>query len=71
MRTATTRLGIPALGLLFVCSLALGDETPRLEVPFTDLQTHRSREDRFLAAVDSDPVLSRVPLVYILGPEAP
>jgi len=40
-----------------------------LEVPFTDLQTHRSREDRFMAAVDSDPVLSRVPLVYILGPE--
>ncbi len=42
-----------------------------LEVPFTDLQTHRSREDRFLAAVRSDPVLSRVPLVYIVGPEAP
>lgn len=41
-----------------------------LEVPFVDLGTHRSLEARFMAAVDSDPVLARVPLVYVLGPEA-
>jgi hypothetical protein len=37
-------------------------------VPFSDLAEHRSREARFLAAVDIDPLLSRVPLVYVLGP---
>ncbi|MCG6955526.1 MAG: hypothetical protein LJF04_05990 [Gemmatimonadetes bacterium] len=37
-------------------------------VPFEDLAEHRSREARFLAAVGLDPLLSRVPLVYVLGP---
>lgn len=39
-----------------------------LEVPFTDLASHRAREARFLAAVAADPVLSRVRLVYVIGP---
>ena len=40
----------------------------RLEVPFHDLPTHRAREDRFLAAVADDPVLTRINLVYVFGP---
>lgn len=40
----------------------------RLDVPFSDLGTHREREARFLAAVDADPVLSRIRLVYVLAP---
>jgi hypothetical protein len=39
-------------------------------VPFEDLDVHRAREARFLAAVSADPVLSRIPLVYVLGPHA-
>lgn len=41
----------------------------RLEVPFLDVREHRVREDRFLAAVDKDPVLARIRLVYVIGPE--
>lgn len=37
-------------------------------VPFRDLPGHRAREARFMAAVGADPILSRVPLVYVLGP---
>lgn len=40
----------------------------RLEVPFAGLPQHREREARFLAAVEADPVLTHVPLVYVLGP---
>lgn len=39
-------------------------------VPFRDLPGHRVREARFLAAVGSDPLLARVPLVYVLGPRS-
>ena len=42
----------------------------RLEVPFSGLEDHRTREARFLASAGADPVLSRVPLVYVLGPGA-
>ncbi len=42
----------------------------RLEVPFLELGVHRARESRFLAAVESDPVLARIPLVYVIGPES-
>ncbi len=41
----------------------------RLGVPFADLGDHREREARFLAAAAADPVLARVPLVYVLGPD--
>jgi hypothetical protein len=41
----------------------------RLQVPFTGLVDHREREARFLAAVEADPVLAVVPLVYVFGPE--
>jgi len=40
----------------------------RLDVPFAGLGEHREREARFLAAVGADPVLSIVPLLYVLGP---
>lgn len=40
----------------------------QLDVPFDDLDRHRDREDRFLAAVHADPLLSGVPLVYVIGP---
>lgn len=40
----------------------------RLDVPFDSLPSHRAREARFLASVVSDAVLSRIPLVYVLGP---
>jgi hypothetical protein len=39
-----------------------------LGVPFADLATHRSREARFMAAASDDPILSRVPLIYVFGP---
>lgn len=39
-----------------------------LAVPFADLETHRSREARFMAAAYQDPILSKVPLVYVFGP---
>ncbi len=42
----------------------------RLEVPFDDLEVHRAREARFMAAVSMDPLLSTVPLVYVIGPNA-
>jgi hypothetical protein len=41
----------------------------RLDVPFVDLSAHREHEARFMAAVAEDPVLSRIPLVYVLGPD--
>ena len=42
----------------------------RLGVPFGDFGLHREREAQFMAAVASDPVLARVPLVYVIGPES-
>jgi hypothetical protein len=41
-----------------------------LDVPFTSLERHRSLETIFLAVAARDPVLSRVPLVFVLGPGA-
>jgi hypothetical protein len=41
-----------------------------LDVPFTDLDRHRSLEASFLAVAAQDPVLSRVPFVFVLGPGA-
>lgn len=41
----------------------------RLDVPFVGLEVHRVREARFMAAVESDPLLSHVPLVYVFGAE--
>ena len=42
----------------------------RLEVPFLDLDVHREREARFMAAAAADPVLARVRLVYVIGPQS-
>lgn len=39
----------------------------RLDVPFDDLDDHRVREERFLAAAETDPVLANVRLVYVFG----
>ena len=40
----------------------------QLDVPFDDLSTHQLLERRFVAAVERDPILSRIPLVYVIGP---
>ncbi len=40
----------------------------RLVVPFHDLDTHREAEARFLACAAKDPILTRVPLLYVVGP---
>jgi hypothetical protein len=39
-----------------------------LDVPFRDLETHRALEAVFIACAAVDPVLERVPLIYVLGP---
>jgi hypothetical protein len=39
-----------------------------LQVPFTHLERHRALEACFLAVAARDPVLARVPLVFVLGP---
>jgi hypothetical protein len=41
-----------------------------LDVPFTDLSTHREREAVFLACVARDPLLASVPFIYVIGPAA-
>lgn len=41
-----------------------------LDVDFRDLAEHREAESRFLAAAGGDPLLSTVPLVYVVGPRA-
>jgi hypothetical protein len=40
-----------------------------LTVPFRDLDDHHARQSLFLAWVGNDPVLARVPLVYVFAPE--
>lgn len=40
----------------------------RLEVPFRELDDHRWREGLFLAWAAEDPVLSRVPFVFVFDP---
>lgn len=40
-----------------------------LDVPFRDLEAHRSRERVFLACAGADPVLSRVPFLYVFRPD--
>lgn len=51
------RSGGPVRGLL------------RLDVPFESLERHRQREGVFLSLVGQDPLLTRVPLVYVVGPD--
>ena len=41
----------------------------RLDVAFRGLRDHREKEARFLAAVDADPLLSNVRLIYVIGPD--
>jgi hypothetical protein len=38
-----------------------------LQVPFDDLDRHREREACFTAMAGADPVLRRVPLIYVLS----
>lgn len=40
-----------------------------LSVPFSSMDDHRSRESIFLAWIHEDPILSRVPLVFIFHPD--
>ncbi len=39
----------------------------RLEVPFRDLADHHRRQQRFMVAASSDPLLAEVRLVYVFG----
>lgn len=39
-----------------------------VSVPFSDLEEHRRREALFLAWVWDDPILNRVPLVFVFEP---
>ena len=41
-----------------------------LDVPFQDLETHRALEAVFLTCASRDPILRRIPLVFVLGPRA-
>lgn len=41
----------------------------RLDVPFDDLRVHEARQERFMAAVASDPLLATIRLVYVFGAE--
>ena len=41
----------------------------QLDVPFTDLEAHRRREAAFLGMVGADPLMARVPLVFVVGPD--
>ncbi len=41
----------------------------KLDVPFTDLDIHREREAAFLGMVGDDPLMTRVPLVFVVGPD--
>lgn len=41
----------------------------KLDVPFVDLELHREREAAFLGMVWADPLMARVPLVFVLGPD--
>lgn len=40
-----------------------------LDVPFRDLELHRLREAVFTACAHADPVLSRVPFLYVFNPD--
>lgn len=41
----------------------------RLDVPYLGICVHRAREARFLAAVGDDELLTRVPLLFVVGPD--
>jgi hypothetical protein len=41
-----------------------------LDVPFQGLAEHRARERVFLAAAANDPVIARVPFVFVFGAAA-
>jgi hypothetical protein len=41
-----------------------------LEVPFASVDVHKEREAIFMSCVTSDPILSRIDLIYVVGPEA-
>lgn len=40
-----------------------------MDVPFQDLELHRFRERIFAACAGSDPVLSRVPFLFVFNPD--
>ena len=39
----------------------------KLDVPFHSLDAHREKERAFLGMVDADPLMRRVPLVFVFG----
>jgi hypothetical protein len=40
-----------------------------LRVPFRDLQDHRHRETLFLSWAERDPILTRIPFIFIFQPD--
>ena len=42
-----------------------------IDVPFDGLSRHRERETRFTSAAGRDPVLARIPFVYVFSALAP
>lgn len=40
-----------------------------ITVPFQDLSEHRSRESLFLSWASRDPILTRVPLIFVFQPD--
>lgn len=41
----------------------------KLDVPFQEIETHRERERAFLGMVHADPLMARVPLLFVVGPD--
>jgi len=42
-----------------------------LDVPFDGIERHRELEARFTAAAGADPVLARIPMVYVFAAATP
>lgn len=40
----------------------------KLDVPFDSLDLHSAREKTFLEMVSDDPLMARVPLLFVVGP---
>jgi hypothetical protein len=41
----------------------------KLDVPFRTLDEHRDGERTFLSLVGGDPLMERVPLLFVVGPD--
>lgn len=60
---------VSAMGITAIRSSGPLRGLMRLDVPFHDLEVHSTLEARFMAAVEADPLLAHVRLVYVFGPD--